>query len=230
MRAKDVMSNGVLTVKADATVFDVAELLVNAQVSAVPVVDKDGKIAGIVSEADLMRRAEIGTVPHKSWLLRLFADDVAKAADYVRSHARHAADVMTKPVVTADEEASLGEIAKLMAKHEIKRVPIVRDGCVVGIVSRANLLQALMSREPANGSHPSDEELRGKVAKAADRQPWSSAWATNVLVSQGVVHLWGFVQSEAVRNAYRVAAENVPGVKGVKNHMRLIPPSARMRI
>ncbi|SKA12471.1 BON domain-containing protein [Enhydrobacter aerosaccus] len=231
MRAKDVMTIGVVSVLADASVFDAAEILTSEHVSALPVIDDKGRVIGIVSEADLIRRAEIETAPHKSWLHRWLDDDVTKAADYVRSHSRRVRDVMTKNVVTVEEGATLGEIAELMAKHGIKRVPVVQDGVMVGIVSRANLLQALMSREPdGGGSRPSDAQLRRDVADAVSKHGWSSAWPTNIVVSNGVVHLWGFVQSDAVRNAYRVAAENVPGVKSVKNHMRTVPPSVNMGV
>lgn len=231
MRAKDVMTVDVLAVSADADVFEAADLLLGARISAMPVVDQDGKVVGIVSEADLMKRAEIGTVPHKSWLLRLLSDDVRKAAEYVQSHSRRVSDVMTRKVITVDEGATLGEVAALMLKHGVKRLPVVDDGgSVIGIVSRADLLQALMSREPDAGLfRPSDSEIRDAVSKAVEKQPWSSKWPTNVVVSAGVVHLWGFAESDAVRKAYRVAAENVPGVKSVKNHMRAVPGSASIR-
>ncbi len=224
MRARDVMSSGVMSVMADATVFDVAEILTAEHISALPVVDDQGQVIGIVSEADLIRRSEIGTTPHKSWLHRLFDDDAVRAAQYVRSHSRHVKDVMTKAVVTVDEDATLAAIAELMVKHGIKRVPVVRDKCMVGIVSRANLLQALISREPeSDTSQLTDAQLRRNVLDAIEKQPWASAWPTNVLVSAGVVHLWGFVPNDIVRNAYRVTAENIRGVKAVKNHMRTVP-------
>ncbi|HEY6982478.1 CBS domain-containing protein [Reyranella sp.] len=231
MRAKDVMSGGVMSVLADATVFDAAEILTGQHISAVPVVDDSGRVIGIVSEADLIRRAEIGTTPHKSWLQRLLADDATRAARYVRSHSRHVSDVMTKAVVTVEEEANLAEVAELMSKHGIKRVPVVRDGFMVGIVSRANLLQALMSREPESDElRSTDARLRSDVLHAVEKKPWASTWPTNVVVSAGVVHLWGFVSSDAVRQAYRVAAENVPGVKLVRNHMRIVPASVSMGV
>ncbi len=225
------MATVVVSVMADATVFDAAEILTSEHVSALPVIDDRGQLVGIVSEADLIRRAEIGTTPHKSWLHRWLDDDVTKAAEYVRSHSRRVRDVMTKTVVTVEEDATLADIAELMAKHGIKRVPVVQEGALVGIVSRANLLQALMSREPAGDlSRPSDAQLRRHVSDAVSKEGWTSAWPINIVVSAGVVHLWGFVQSEAVRNAYRVAAENVPGVKAVKNHMRTVPPSVNMGV
>lgn len=226
MRAKDVMSNGVIFVTSSATVFDAAELLTAEQISALPVVDRHGRVVGIVSEADLIRRAEIGTMPRPSCLERLFSDDSVRAARYLRSHSHHVKDVMTTPVVTVNEDATLAEVADLMAKHRIKRLPVVRDGMMVGMVSRSNLLQALISRDHGDGSDsPTDAQLRQSVTRAVAKRPWSSCFPTNVLVNAGVVHLWGFVTNDAVRDAYRVAAENVPGVKAVKNHLRILPAS-----
>lgn len=231
MRAKHVMTTSVYAVPVGASIFDAAELLVSAGVSAVPVVDGSGKMVGIVSEADLMCRAEIGTTPDKSWLHRLFADDAATASDYVRSHSHRVADVMTRDVVTATEDTKLGELATLMHKHSIKRIPILREGSIVGIVSRANLLQALLSREPAGGApHLSDEETRRAVVAELEKTGLVSAWPANVVVNAGVVHLWGFVASSEVSKACRVAAENVAGVKGVKNHLRLVPASVSMGV
>ncbi len=231
MRAAQVMSPGILTISAKASVFDAAELLVGAGVSAMPVVDGTGRIVGIVSEADLMRRAEIGTEPRKSWFQRFFADDATTAAEYVSLHARRVRDVMTSPVITVQEDALVGDVADLMAKHKVKRVPVLRGDVAVGVVSRSNLLQALLSREPeATASRSSDDEIRRDVEAVVAKQPWSSPWPANIVVNAGVVHLWGMVPSDAASSAYRVAAENVPGVKKVKNHMRLMPASVGMGI
>lgn len=231
MLAADVMTDCVISISSDSSVFDAAEVLVGMHFSALPVVDLRGKIVGIVSEADLMRRPEIGTVPHQSWLSRMLGDGGKAAAEYIAFHSRRVSDVMTKQVVSVSPEATLAEVSDLMTKHKVKRVPVVRDGIAVGILSRANLLQALMSQEPKEQS-PSvpDEELRLKVRAAVDKQPWSSRWPTNVVVNSGVVHLWGFASSGAEMNAYRVAAENVPGVKKMKNHMRPIPASVHMGV
>lgn len=231
MRAAQVMSPDVLSIPADATVFDAAEALVGAGVSAMPVVDGTGRMLGIVSEADLMRRAEIGTEPHKSWLQRMFSDDVTAAKEYVGLHARRVTDVMTSTVVTVDEDDTLGHVADLMARHKVKRVPVLSGTRVVGIVSRANLLRALLSRETEpSASGRSDEQIRRDVEAAVAGQPWTSPWPVNIVVNSGVVHFWGFVQSEAALEAYRVAAENVEGVGKVKNHMRRIPSSVNMGI
>jgi CBS domain-containing protein len=231
MRASQVMSEDLISISDQATVFEAADLLVNMQVSAMPVVDNSGRMVGIVSEADLMNRPEIGTAPRKSWLLRLLADDSSSAAEFISSNSRRVRDVMTRKVVTIGEDATLSEVADTMLKNNVKRLPVVRGDQVVGIVSRANLLQALMAHDPkAAPVHPTDRELRRTVGKAFENKTWSSAWPTNVVVNAGVVHLWGFVTSDAQRDAYRVAAENVPGVKKVKNHMRRIPSQVMMGV
>jgi CBS domain-containing protein len=231
MRATDVMTPCVVSISSDSSVFDAAELLVSMHFSALPVVDASGKIVGIVSEADLVRRPEIGTAPHHSWLSRMLGDEGKSAAEYVTFHSRRIADVMTRKVVFVQEDATLAEIAETMTKRKVKRVPVVRDNVVVGIVSRSDLLRVLMSREPqSDATIQSDAELRGKVLSAVGKQTWSSTWPTNVLVNSGVVHLWGFVRSQTISNAYRVAAENVPGVKKVKNHLRTVPDGVNMGV
>ena len=231
MRVAEVMSPCVISVSAEASVFDAAELLVSAGVSGAPVVDPSGTLVGIVTEADLMRRAEIGTEPHKSFLGRLFSDDSKAAAEYTAFNSHHVRDVMTRKVVTVDMDAPLAEAADLMARHKVKRLPVLRDREVVGVVSRANLLQALLSREPKAAKTPrTDDDIRKEVQTVVGKQPWTSPWPTNVVVNSGVVHLWGFVQSDVVANAYSVAAENVQGVRKVKNHMRRMPASANMGV
>ncbi len=231
MRAKQVMTRQVHAVTADASVYDAAQVLLNAGISAAPVVDADGTLIGIVSEADLMYRSEIGTVPGKSWLQRLLSDDAVLAKDYIRAHSHRVADVMTRNLVTASEHATLGEIATLMQRHRVKRIPIARDGKVVGIVSRANLLQGLLAREPASSEDlATNEAVRAQVTSELARHGWAASQTTCVVADNGIVHLWGYVNSDAVRDAYRIAAENVRGVKRVENHMRILPPETRMGI
>lgn len=231
MRAEDVMTRSVVSISSDSTVYDAAELLISMHFSALPVVNGKGELIGIVSEADLMRRPEIGTTPHHSWLSRLFADGSQTAAEFVKFNSRRVADVMTRKVVSVDRGATLSEVTETMARHKVKRVPVIENGFLVGIVSRSNLLQALMAREAQpDSAAPPDDELRLKVIAAIDKQPWSSAWPTNVAVNAGVVHLWGLVANKTVLNAYRVAAENVPGVKKVKNHLREVPSSVNMGV
>ncbi len=209
MQAKDVMSDGVMSVTSDATVFDAAMLLVNTHVSAMPVVDKDGVMLGIVSEADLIARAIGGQAKGTS--------------DPSRS--QRVVDVMTKDVIAVDETASLEEIAALMARHKIKRVPVLRGKSVVGVVSRIDLLRGLISTTPQNYratmALSSDDEIRRAILAAVQGQSWSRAMRLDVAVSHRVVHLWGMVPSEQVRMAYAEAASKVPGVAKVENHMHV---------
>jgi CBS domain-containing protein len=229
MQANDVMTEDVICLDSKSSIFDAAELLISAGISAVPVVDDKGAVLGIVSEADLMRRPEIGTAPRKSWLSHLVASDAASAREFVEAHSRQVSEVMTRKVVTASEDTRLGDLAELMEKHGVKRIPIMRKDALVGIVSRADLLRALLSHESdGSGVQPSDKALRRAVLAALDKRDWKSRWPTNVFASDGVVHLWGFVEDESVLKAYRVAAENVPGVRRVKNHLRPMPASVGM--
>ena len=229
MRARDVMTEEVVRIGINESVFDAAELLLGARVSAAPVVDDKGAVVGIVSEADLIRRAEIDTTAKKSWLARLMESETSAADDFVAAHARRVADVMTREVVTASEDTTLRELVDLLERRKIKRIPVVREGILVGIVSRSDLLLALLSREPDRPvAQSTDKTLRQAVVDTIEHRPWTSKWPTNVLASDGVVHLWGFVEGEEVRKAYRVAAENVPGVRRVKNHLRVLPASVGM--
>lgn len=226
MYAMKVMTRPVVTIPADATVYAAADILLGARISAAPVVDADGKMIGIVSEADLMNRPESGTVPAKSWLQRLLAPEVVLARDFLRSHSHHVADVMTHDVVTAEERTDLKEIAGLMQSRGVKRVPIVRDGKVVGIVSRANLLQGLLARDPRAGEGTApDDDLRERVNDELDRHSWASD-VSNVVVENGAVHLWGQTFSPTARDAVRVAVENVHGVKRVVNNIVVLPVEA----
>jgi CBS domain-containing protein len=226
MYATKVMTRAVVTVPADATVWSAADILLGARISAAPVVDADGRMIGIVSEADLMNRPELGTAPGRSWLQRLLADEAVLARDYLRSHSHRVADVMTRDVVTAGERTDLKEIASLMQRHGIKRVPIVRDGKVLGIVSRANLLQGLLAREPRSaGNGVKDDELRESLWKELDKHSWGSG-VSSIVVENGVVYLWGYTYSESAKESVRVAIENVPGVKRVVNKIVVGPVDA----
>jgi CBS domain-containing protein len=231
MRAKDIMNDDVICINVKESVFDAAELLLGSGVSAAPVVDSKGAVVGILSEADLIRRAEIETATKKSWLARLLDSEASAAHDFVAANTRRVSDVMTEKVVTATEDATLGELVGLMERHGIKRIPIIRGRIPVGVVSRSDLLRALLSSEPDRPVlQPTDKALRQAVVEALEHRPWTSKWPTNVFATDGVVHLWGFVDGEEVRKAYRVAAENVPGVRRVKSHLRAPPPSVGMGV
>jgi len=221
MRAADIMSAPVISVGPDTSVKEIAALLFEKRISAVPVLE-EGRLIGLVSEGDLLRRKEIGTdraARGGSWWLRMFNVDPTPA-EYVKSHARRAQDVMTRDVVTVAPETPAAEIATLLESRSIKRVPVVRDGQLVGIVSRANLVQALAAMPPAalRVTPPADEAIRGRLLAELQRQSWWREMASNVIVTDGIVHYFGTIQSEDQRDAARVAAENISGVRGVEDH------------
>jgi len=221
MKASDIMVAKAITIGPNASVRDVAKLLLNNHISAVPVVSEDGSLLGIVSEGDLMRRAEIGTEKHHSWWLEMLSSDEALAAEFVKSNAHKVADVMTRNVITASPKTQICDIASLMEKSSIKRVPIVKDGKVVGIVSRANLLQALASVPFEAGAQQKvdDAAVRKKVQARLNEHAWTKPWQLNVIVHDGVVQLWGVVHSEIEKTAARVAAEATPGVRTVNDNL-----------
>jgi CBS domain-containing protein len=214
------MVSPVVTVRSSATVQEVAKTLLERRISAVPVVEDDGKLVGIVSEGDLLHRAEAGTERRqRPWWLAILTDERALAADYIKAHARQVKDVMTSPVITAAPETPLHQIASLLESSRIKRVPIVERGQIVGIVSRANLIQAVASERKEPDIPPSDTTVREKLLAHLQGQPWAHTTLLNVTVSNGVVDLWGISNSDAERNAIRVAAESLPGVRAVNDHL-----------
>jgi CBS domain-containing protein len=220
MRAADVMTRDVICVRPDATVIEAARLLLGAKVSAVPVVDDEGRLVGLLSEGDLVRRVEIGSEKRRSGWRTVFVDRVTLAGEYIKSHGRLVRDVMTTGVIVAEEDTALAEIADLMEKHHIKRVPVVREGKVVGIVSRANMLQALIGSPRVIPVGPCDDaDLRQRVTAELERQPWSSFGVANVIVQDGVAQIWGYAENERHKEACRIAAESVAGIKGVENHL-----------
>jgi CBS domain-containing protein len=220
MNAADVMVSNVITVNVDATVQEVAGTLATNHVSAVPVVDREGKLAGMVSEGDLIRRSEIGTERSRSWWLDALSTNRKLAEEFVRSHSLRVSDVMTTKVISVKPDSTLGEIASLLEKNGIKRVPVVRDGTVVGIVSRANLVQALASvmAQPLEGTAESDASLRRKVLARLQEAPRVRA-LVNVIVHDRIIELWGIVDCEVERKAVRVAAEATPGIRHVNDNL-----------
>ena len=220
MNAADVMVSKVITVRPDTSVREIAEILLANRISAVPVVDENDAPVGIVSEGDLIHRVETGTELHRSWWLEFLTGKNVLARDFVKSHARKAADVMTHPVIAVTPDTPLGELASLLEKHRIKRVPVVKDGRIVGIVSRANLVQALVSlgNVPAADAAVEDSALHDNLLAQLRLQPW---WTdhVNVIVRNGTVELWGVVESEAERDAIRIAVEVTPGVHKIANNL-----------
>ena len=226
MLAKDVMTTRVVTVSPDAPVREIAELLRDNRVSAVPVVDVDGAPLGIVSEGDLLRRPELGTLRRPSWWLDLLAEPREKALEYIKSHGGNAKDVMTRQLVAVVEDASLEEVADTLETHRIKRVLVLRDGRLIGVVSRADLLHGLVARQSAPEASDDDRSLARSVESELGEAGVQREYV-NVVMSGGVVHLWGAVESDAERRAAEMAARNVAGVVAVRNQLGVLPASVR---
>ncbi|NWN81818.1 MAG: CBS domain-containing protein [Halomonas sp.] len=220
MQAADIMTRNVITVSRDSEVREIASLLVEHGISAVPVVSDAGQVLGIVSEGDLIRRVE-DDKRSKSWWLRLFA--VNDPAEYVKTHGRRAYEIMTPEPLTIDEDMPLARISRLLEKHHIKRVPVVSNGKLVGIVSRANLLQgfAMAGQEPEVSTD--DRRIREAIRKEIDVNTGVLVGRINVIVSEGKVELWGLVESNTESMAVQVAAENTAGVKDVENNLGYVP-------
>ncbi len=224
MIALDVMSRNVATVTPETTITEIVKLLLDRHISAVPVVDESGVIVGIVSEGDLVRRQESGTERHPSWWLRLIMAPEEKSHDYVKSHGRNASDVMTKQLVTVAADTPLDEIATLLERHRIKRVPVVDGGKLIGIVSRADLIRGLAAH-PAALPAPSDDDaaLQDAIMKTIRDQTGVRTEFINVIVSGGTVHLWGGTRTQEEKKAVRIAAESIAGAERVVDHVNALP-------
>jgi CBS domain-containing protein len=228
MRAMDVMTTDVITVDPDMTVQGMASLLAERGISGAPVVDAHGKLAGIISEGDLLHRAEIGTAHRhrdrrRSWWLDHFASD---ARDYVKSHGRTVKDIMTRDVVTVTEDTDLADVAGLLEAKRIKRVPVMRGDEVVGIISRANIVRAVGATKgavPGEGEND-DRSIRVRLLTELGNEQWAKVWPEDVIVRDGIVHFW-LSDDEPIekRQALRVAAETIAGVRGVEQHLLTIP-------
>jgi CBS domain-containing protein len=229
MQAKDIMTTRVHTVRPETTVAEIAALLLANHISAVPVVDEDNHVLGIVSEGDLMRRPESQTVRHRSWWLALWTLPEERAVEYAKAHGRHAGDVMTRNVVSIDEDTPLDAIAALLETHRIKRVPVVHDGRLVGIVSRANLLHGLTHAAPAGeaADGADNRTIRERVMAQLLDDLGVGPGRVNAMVADGVVDLWGEADSEEEKRAIFIAAENTPGVRQVNDHIFVLSPSLR---
>ena len=221
--AADVMTTDVITVTPDTTVRDIATLLHSKRISGVPIVDAAGQILGIVTEGDLVLREAIAGEHRRSWWLTLFDDPNVLARDYAKTHGRIARDIMTKSVISVGPTTTLPEIAKTLERHRIKRVPVIKDGLLMGIVTRSNLLQALATADVSRPTVNDDRAIREQLLAELQKQPRVHMALKNVLVQNGIVAIWGMVSTDDERRALRIAAENVPGVRGVEDHLTSVP-------
>jgi CBS domain-containing protein len=227
MKARDIMSTKVVTVSPSTSVRDIAGLMVERRVSGLPVLNDNGTLVGMVSEGDLLRRPEIGTQKHRRRWVSFFSGVDSQAREFTKSHALRAGDVMTEQVIHVSGETPLGDVVGLMEKHNIKRLPVLSDGKLVGIVSRADLLRALAATrvEPMPPPAESDATIRAAMIDVLKIEEWAMSAMVNVIVSEGVVHLWGVIDSDDQRQALRVAAENIPGVTAVEEHLSFSLPT-----
>ena len=227
MKVKDIMTSPVLSVESESPISQAIQLMLEKRISGLPVLDGQGRLVGIVTEGDFLRRTETGTQRRRSRWLEFLIGPGRLADEYTRSHGRKVIDVMTPDPVTINEQTSLEQVVQIMEKHRIKRLPVLREQKLVGIVSRANLLHALAG--VASDIKPvttSDEAIREQLLAELGRQSWAPAALINAIVKQGVVELWGTITDERERQAIVVAAENVPGVKGVRDHLVWIEPNS----
>jgi CBS domain-containing protein len=227
MKVRDIMSTKVVTVSPSTSVRDIAGLMVEKHVSGLPVLSENGTLVGVVSEGDLLRRPELGTQKQRRRWVSFFSGVDEQAREFTKSHASRAGDVMTQQVIHVAEETPLGDVVGLMEKHNIKRLPVLSDGKLVGIVSRADLLRALAARQadPLPPPVESDASIRTAMNEVLKNEEWAMSAMVNVIVSDGVVNLWGVIDSDDQRQALRVAAENIPGVTAVEEHLSFSLPT-----
>jgi len=220
MRAVDVMVRDVVTVRPDTNVAEAIKLLTEHDVSALPVLDEEGNLVGMLSEADLIHRAEIGTEKQRPWWQEAVTGASTLAEEFAKSHGKRVGEIMTPGVFAVTEETPISEIAALLERKRIKRVPVVKDGKLVGIVSRSNLIQALASVVGRIDRHDeTDRQIRLELLSRLREQSWTDFGSRNITVNDRVVHLWGLVGSGAERKALLALAESVDGVSRVADEM-----------
>jgi CBS-domain-containing membrane protein len=229
MKAKDVMTTTVISVQPDATILQAARQMLQHHISGLPVIDQSGEIVGILSEGDFLRRRETGTQRKRSRWLEFLMGPGRLAAEYAYSHGNKVAEVMTRDVHTVNEDTNIEDIVELMERRRIKRVPVLRKKNVVGMVTRSNLMHAMVSLarvEPKSAKD--DASIREILLAEMQKESWAPAAMVNVVVRDGVVELWGVIIDERQRAGLKVAAENIPGVRAVKDHLVWLEPTSGM--
>jgi CBS domain-containing protein len=227
MKASDVMTPDVISADPDATVLQAARYMIQHHISGLPVIDKTGTLVGILSEGDFLRRRETHTDRRPSRWLEFLMGPGKLAAQYTHTHGSKVSEVMTTNLHTVSEDTSLEKVVEMMERYRIKRVPVLRGKKIVGIVTRANLMHAMVSLargEPKAAT--GDAAIRQELLKELKTEKWALASMINVVVRAGVVELWGMIVDDRQRQALVVAAENVPGVKQVKDHLTWVEPTS----
>lgn len=224
MNAQEAMTKDVVTVGPQTTVGDIADLLVRHRISAVPVVTDGNRVVGIVSQTDLGHRSETATEKPRKWWLDIFADADTKAREYIKSHGLKAEDIMSRILVSVPKDASLSEVADVLDTHRIRQVPVMDDGKLVGMISRADLVRKLAEikvAEPA--ARPDSGALQKAIWNEIKAQSWLRSAYVNLAVKDGVVDLYGAVDTDEQRQALRVLVEGVKGVRKVEDNLTLLP-------
>lgn len=231
MRAADVMTPDPISIAPEASINDAIQLLLERKFSGLPVVDERGSLVGIVTEGDLLRRRETGTQRKRPSWIEFIMGAGRLAAEYQQSTGRKVSDVMTPEIRSVNEDTPLEEIVRVMERHRVKRLLVLRGNKLIGIVTRANLLHALASvAAEAKPGHTDDASIREKLYAELKTQPWAPVNLIDITVRNGVVHLWGTLLDERQRGAIRAATENIPGVKGIEDHLVWVEPTTGMAI
>jgi CBS domain-containing protein len=225
MNAADIMTRYILSVGPQSPIVEAIELMLDNHVSGLPVIDEVGQLVGILTEGDLLRRGETGTERHRPRWVEILMGPGRLASEYVRTHGRKVEEIMTRELVSVDPETPLDPIVELMERRRIKRVPVLEGEKLVGIVSRADFLRALArGLEDHSAVAAGDEEIRGRILAELARVSWVPRDGVGITVENGVVDLNGVILDEKEREALRVAAENVPGVRAVEDHLVWVEP------
>ena len=227
MQVRDVMTPNVIAVKADESILKAAQLMLQNRISGLPVVDPNGALVGVVTEGDFLRRGELGTSRRRPKWLEFLVGPGRLAGEYAHQSGRKVAEVMTPNPLIVGEDDSLETVVQLMERHRVKRLPVMREERMVGIISRANLMHALASL--AHETPPAttdDAAIRDSILTALGKVHW--AFGVNVVVKDGVAEIWGTIMDERERQGCIVAVENVPGVKKVHDHLVWVEPMSGM--
>jgi CBS domain-containing protein len=227
MQVRDVMTRNVIAAKADDSILTAARLMLQNRISGLPVLDASGALVGVVTEGDFLRRSELGTKKRRPRWVEFLLGPGKLAEEYVHQSGRKVSEVMTPNPHTVSEDATLQTVVTEMERYRVKRLPVMRNGQLVGIISRANLLHALASLARETPAPSGDDAaIRDRILDASARQHW--ALGVNVVVKNGIAEIWGTIMDERERQATIVAVENVPGVKQVHDHLVWVEPMSGM--
>lgn len=219
-----IMTSPAITVTASCSVAEAAKLMLDNRISGLPVVDAKGALVGIVSEGDFLRRSELNTERKRSWLLEWLTSSGKIAAEYVRTHGRRVEEVMTTQVSTIAPTASISDAVRLMERQDIKRLPVIANGMLVGIVARSDLLRALSQALPADSTSAGDAQIQAAIDAELAKQSWSRSGFIHCHVADGVAELTGTIFDERERLAAKVAVENIAGVTSVRDLLVWVDP------